>query len=135
MIVKIQTQIAVFTVQPLEIKIECISVVDIFSMNEADEYAISIMGITVSFAAIPKINAISITPSSPKRVPKGFKKSVHILSNGEPQTLILAKHHIIIPQGIDARIARKSTKIVLSKNERTRTSFMFGNLYDGSSSV
>lgn len=120
-------QIAVIMFQPLAIKIFLISYTfDISTNSPVDKYAISIIGITISFAGKPKINAIKITPSIPNKLANGFKKVVQCVSILTPDIFKLANIHINIPAGSATEIALPSTNSVLSNKERTIT---FPNLW------
>ena len=81
-------------------------------------YAITAIGITISFAGIPRINAIKIIPSSPKSRAKGSKKFEHRASRVEPLNDRFAISQIRRPAGIAAITARPSTKTVRSRSER-----------------
>lgn len=128
-------QIAVVMLQPLADRIFPSEAVDISVIVPAPEYAITIMGITVSFAGNPKMNAIKIMPSSPISLPSGSKKFAHILSTLSPPTVIFAARNIISPAGAATIAALPRTKRVLSNTERTITCEICGFLYGGISSV
>lgn len=128
--------IAVFIVQPFWMKISFI----IFSegrsvKEEAERYPIIIIGITISFAGSPKINASRITPSSPKRVANGSKKAEICASRLKSPILTFANSQIIIPAGTATVTARPSTNAVRSKSERTSIFKICGFLYGGISKV
>lgn len=90
-----------------------------------------IIGTTISFAGKPRINAIKITPSSPINCPKGSRNVVQCASRVMSFTCVFAMNHIIRPAGADIITARSNSFKVLSKTERTNTSFSFGILYGG----
>ena len=102
--------------------------------TEPPEYAIIIIGTTISFAGKPKMKAISITPSSPKILPIGSKNCDAAVSSEIPPTVILLISHIISPAGTAAIIARESTNSVRSKTDRTITFIICGRRYGGNSS-
>ena len=77
------------------------------------------MGITISFAGIPKINAVKIYPSNPIILAKGSRKFEIIFKIDNPFILILAKSQITRPAGIATSIALNSINKHLSKIERT----------------
>ena len=69
--------IAVFIVHPLLISTIFNSAKSFISIIlPVDMYAIKIIGTTISLAGNPKINAISITPSSPSMHAKGSSAEV-----------------------------------------------------------
>ena len=78
-----------------------------------------IIGITISFAGNPKMNAIRITPSSPKRCANGSKNDAQYVSRFMPFTLAFAIIQIISPAGAATKAALESTKSVRSNIERT----------------
>lgn len=78
-----------------------------------------IIGITISFAGNPKINASKITPSSPISEPRGWRKFEIITHRDSPFIIMFDINHITIPAGAATHIALKSTKMVLSSKERT----------------
>ena len=86
-----------------------------------DRYAIMIIGITISFAGSPKINANKITPSIPMSLagisstPAKYDNNVILLIF---QFAITQRR---IPAGAAVKTARPSTNIVLSKTERIIT--------------
>ena len=130
------TFMAVTMFQPFEISMLFNS--EIFGTSvktPCDKYAISIIGITISFAGKPKINAIKIMPSNPIKFPIGFKKLPKCVKSVPPQTETFAISHIIRPAGAETVIARPKTNSVLSKTERTKTLPICGTLYGGSSNV
>ena len=100
-----------------------------------DIYAITVIGITISLAGMPRINAIKITPSNPKRRAKGSRNRAHNASNELSPIKLFAISQMIRPAGIAATTALPSTNIVLSKTERISTLPICGILYGGSSRV
>ena len=86
-----------------------------------DIYAITVIGITISLAGIPRINAIKITPSNPNRRAKGSKKSAQRESRELSPIKTFAISQMIRPAGIAAMTALPNTNIVLSKIERIST--------------
>lgn len=98
-------------------------------------YIIIMIGITISFAGKPRMNASSITPSSPKKLPRGSKKSEQSLIIVVPLTVVFDINHISIPAGMDTTTALDSTNNVLSKTERTIIFPNCGFLNGGSSNV
>ncbi len=77
------------------------------------------MGITISFAGIPNINAVRIYPSNPIILAKGSRKFAITFKIDNPFTLIFAKSHITRPAGTATSIALNNTNEHLSKIERT----------------
>ena len=72
----IMVQSAVFIVHPLLIKISPIRETDEISLKfPLPRYAIKAIGITISFAGKPRMNANKITPSNPIASAIGFKNS------------------------------------------------------------
>ena len=94
-----------------------------------------IIGNTISFAGNPSINAISITPSRPSILAKGFKKSEQRKSRLIPPIFIFAIIHIKSPAGAATEIALPSTKTVLSMTDLMSILPNCGFLYGGSSSI
>ena len=86
-----------------------------------DEYAIIIIGITISFAGNPSMKAISITPSSPKSFANGSRNLEQCSRMVISETVTFAKIQIISPAGAATAADLASTKRVLSKTERTST--------------
>ena len=84
-------------------------------------YAISIIGMTISFAGKPSMNAIKITPSSPIKPANGSRKPAHTDKRLSPPILIFAASHIIAPAGAAIAAARPRTKSVRSNTERIIT--------------
>lgn len=136
----IRVKIIVFTavshVQPLS-ESRCLTAVRSVTavMLPVAIYAITIMGITVSFAGNPSINAIKITPSSPIKRAGASSAVQQMLSRDAPPILTFAKIHIISPAGAATAAALPSTKSVLSKTELTIIRPIAGRLYGGSSRV
>lgn len=91
------------------------------------------MGITISFAGKPKINAIIITPSSPISRPNGSRKSEQYLKSEISPIYIFAIIQIKSPAGAATAAARPNTNKVLSNTERIKTLPIRGFLYGGSS--
>ena len=91
-----------------------------------DIYAIIAIGMTISFAGKPSINARSITPSSPISLANGSRKPLEILRSVAPFTDIFAKSQIISPAGAATATALDKTKIVLSKTERISSCVICG---------
>lgn len=119
---KIITEIAVFTVQPFEIKSSRIAVMEESSVRlPVDIYAIIIIGITISFAGKPKMKAIKITPSSPKRWAKGSKNVAQWRKSEISFIKTFAISQITSPAGAATATERPSTNKVLSKTERIIT--------------
>ena len=98
-------------------------------------YAITTIGITISFAGKPSINAISITPSRPMSLAAGSRKSDAISKRLSPPTVILAASHMIAPAGAATAAARPSTNSVRSNTDLIITLPICGRRYGGSSSV
>ena len=127
-------QIAVVVVQPFETN-------NSFNADSesnwasvpCDRYAMIIIGITISFAGNPKINAIKITPSSPKIRANGSKNDEQILSRLAPSTVMFAISQIISPAGAATAAALPKTNKVLSKIERIITFVNCGLRKEGSS--
>lgn len=133
---KIIVHIAVVMFQPFDTKSSFTAVRLPVSESTPDAvYAIITIGITISFAGNPSINAIKITPSSPIRRANGSRKSEHILRILASPTVIFAARYIIIPAGAATAAARPRTKSVLSNTDRTITLPICGFRYGGSSSV
>ena len=129
-------QIAVKGVHPFATKISFNpESADISDKLPVERYAIIIIGITISFAGKARIKAISITPSSPKSVANGSRKSAQIASILLSPILMFAINQIIIPAGKATERERPKTKRVRSNTERTRTLKSWGFLNGGSSSV
>lgn len=84
----------------------------------AHKYAITIIGITISLAGNPNINAIKITPSSPIILAKGSKKDVQYFKRLISLTFIFERHQINKPAGAATNIALYNTNRVLSKIDR-----------------
>ena len=83
-------------------------------------YIIIISGNTISFAGKPKINAVSIIPSSPIIFPNGSRKSEIWVIIALSPTVILDNSQMISPAGAATVIALPNTNSVLSKRERVR---------------
>ena len=67
------------------------------------------------------MNAIKITPSSPKNLANGSKNVEHIESRLAPSNFKFAISHISAPAGAATAAALPKTNSVLSKTERTIT--------------
>lgn len=134
--VNIITLIAVSKFHPFAVKILPITATFSISINSLFfKYPIKIIGSTISFAGIPKINPVKIYPSRPINLANGFK-AFAIKSNIDiPPTLILENSHITIPAGAAIEIALPSTNKVLSNKERINILPICGVLYGGSSNV
>lgn len=91
-----------------------------------DIYAIIAMGITISFAGNPKMNAIIITPSRPIREPIGLRNAEQYPNNEVPFTEMFAISQIISPDGAATIAALPRTNRVLSRMERIRTFIISG---------
>ena len=98
-------------------------------------YVIMIIGITISLAGKPSINANNITPSSPINCANGSKKSEQYFNKVISFMLTFAISHIKAPAGAATETALPKTKRVRSKIERTITFPICGFLYGGISSV
>ena len=72
------------------------------------------MGITISLAGNPRINAKSITPSRPINLPAGSRKSARYARSEEPPVLIFARHQIRRPAGAATTTALNRTKTIFS---------------------
>lgn len=133
---KIIVHIAVVSVQPLSTNnIFNIAKSSISTNIPVSIYVIIIIGITISFAGNPKINAIRITPSNPINFANGSKKSEQYLIRDISLNVILLINHIISPAGIAITIALPNTKKVLSKIDLTITFTICGFLYGGNSKI
>lgn len=86
-----------------------------------DVYAIMMIGITISLAGNPRMNAIRITPSSPIKRANGSRKSEQMASGVVSPTRRFAISQISIPAGIAVITALPRTKAVLSKIDRIIT--------------
>ena len=127
---------AVSVVQPFSIKSSFISYRVRLSVTvPCDKYAIIIIGITISLAGKPSINARRITPSKPKSRAKGSKKPDAYAKSVVPETVTFAKIQITSPAGAATDIALPKTNRVLSRTERTITCRKSGFRYGGSSNV
>ena len=132
--VKIITFIAVSKVQPLEIKIFPIILTFSISINVLFlKYPIKIIGKTISFAGIPRINPVKIYPSIPINLAKGFKKLAIISKIDELSMQILENSQITMPAGAAIERALPKTNNVLSNKERTKILPICGVLYGGNS--
>lgn len=132
----ITIHIAVTEVQPLDInKSFSADSSDISVSTVPSEYAIIIIGTTISFAGKPSMNASNITPSSPIILPNGSRNSVQCDNSEASPAVTFAISHIISPAGIATITALPRTNSVLSRNALTRTFANCGVLYGGSSSV
>ena len=99
------------------------------------KYAIIIIGITISLAGKPNINAINITPSNPNSFAKGSKKLEMWFKMLISEIITLDNIHSIIPAGAATIMALPKTNSVLSNIDRIITLPNCGFLYGGSSSV
>jgi hypothetical protein len=82
---------AVIAVQPLPESTSERAAYELISVRQLPEvYAISIIGITSSFAGSPKMNAASITPSSPISLAAGSSHEQNHESSVSPPALIFA---------------------------------------------
>ena len=72
---KIEVHIAVFKVQPQEIKSSLIALTLLSVILPPDRYIITSRGRTISFAGSPNINASKIAPSIPKSAPNGSRNA------------------------------------------------------------
>lgn len=99
------------------------------------KYAIIIIGITISLAGKPNMNAINITPSNPNSFANGSKKLEIWFNRLTSEIITLDNIHSIIPAGAATIIALPKTNRVLSNIERIITLPNCGFLYGGSSSV
>lgn len=134
--VKISIHSAVFIVQPFATRTAHSSVLSLISTRlPCDIYDMRIMGTTISFAGNPSIKASRITPSSPISEPRGSKNPDICARIDKSPIFIFARIQIRSPHGIDAVQALPSTKIVLSRSERTSTFPICGRRYGGNSSV
>ena len=79
------------------------------------------MGITISFAGSPSMNAMSIYPSRPMSLLKGFKNNAECDNKLKSPIVIFAIIHIINPAGAATIIALAKTNKVLSNIECTIT--------------
>lgn len=128
------TQTAVTGVQPLWVRSTLSSAMLPSSARLPEAvYAIIMAGSTISLAGEPRIKAMSIVPSMPKKRAAGSRKSVHKERSEDPPTVIFARHQIISPAGAAITTARPRTKRVLSKTERTITLPICGRRKAGSS--
>lgn len=84
-------------------------------------YAIIMIGITISLAGNPKINAIKITPSSPMSWANGSRKPEQWASSDASPMWIFAISQISNPAGAATATALPSTNKVRSKMERRMT--------------
>lgn len=133
---KIIVQMAVFIVQPFKINTFFISIkLFICSSSPDSVYAIIAIGITISFAGKPRINAVSSTPSNPIILAKGSRKLVICVKIETSYMFILARSHITIPVGNATITALPSTNKVLSNIERIMVLPILGTLYGGNSKV
>lgn len=129
-------QIAVFIVHPFNNSMFLISTRLLICESSPDKvYAIIAIGITISLAGNPRINAASKTPSNPIILAIGSRKSVICFKIEISEIVILAKSHITIPVGNATKAARPKTNNVLSKTERTIVLPILGTLYGGNSNV
>ena len=79
------------------------------------------IGITISLAGKPRINAIRITPSSPISLANGSRNSAQAFNRLVSPHFILATSHISSPAGAATAAALPSTNRVRSKIDRTIT--------------
>lgn len=129
-------QTAVTHVQPLSTKSWCICVrLSISRMLPWAVYAMMIIGITISLAGNPSMNAMRITPSSPRSLANGSRKPQQCVSRLTPPASTLASSHMTSPAGAATTTARPRTNNVLSNIERTITFPICGRLYGGNSNV
>ena len=84
-------------------------------------YAIIAIGITISLAGNPKINAMRRIPSRPISLANGSRKFAQIFKTLKLPILTFAKIHIIRPAGAATATALPRTNIVLSKIDLTIT--------------
>lgn len=84
------------------------------------------MGITISLAGSPRINAIRITPSIPRSLAKGSRKPEQWANRVMPFTCTFAMTQIKRPAGAATAMALPSTNRVRSKMERTITLPIWG---------
>ena len=80
-----------------------------------------IIGKTISFAGKPRMNASSITPSSPIKRPSGSRNDESSAIRLCPPTLTFAQTHSSAPAGAATAAALPRTKSVLSKTELMMT--------------
>lgn len=119
---KIIVQIPVVQLHPFATKIFFISKTLVISVKlPCAKYAIIIIGMTISFAGKPRMNAIKITPSSPISFANGSRKSAQVFSRLVSPHLILATSQISNPAGAATAAALPSTNRVRSKIDRTIT--------------
>ena len=74
-----------------------------------------------------------MTPSIPKSLPNGSRKSAHLESSVTSPTDMFARSHSISPAGAATVTALPRTNTVLSRSERTSTLPICGRRYGGSS--
>ena len=101
----------------------------------AERYAATIIGRTISFAGNPKINAVRITPSSPKNLANGSRKPVICESSEKFPTEIFESSQMTSPAGAATAAALDKTKRVLSKTDLTTVRPTCGIRNGGSSRV
>lgn len=130
------TLIAVTHVQPLSTS-SCFSTLrsDTSSMLPCAIYVMIMIGMTISLAGNPSINASKITPSSPKSLANGSRNPEQCAKRVTSPTEMFAIAHMTSPAGAATMTALPNTNRVRSKIERTMTLPICGRLYGGSSSV
>lgn len=96
-----------------------------------DKYAISAIGITISLAGNPRINARSITPSIPTNLPTGSSTSAILQSKVVSATWMFASTHMIKPAGAATTTALSKTNIIFSRMVSPIKVNILGFLYGG----
>lgn len=93
------------------------------------------MGNTISFAGIPKMNAVKMYPSNPINCANGLRKFAIIVNKLSPFIPILANSQMTNPAGAATDMALPSTNNVLSKMDLTTIFPTWGFLYGDNSST
>ena len=132
---KMIVQIAVMYVQPFLISNNFNEVKSRDVNFDSFIYIIMAMGITISFAGNPRINASSMTPPRPNVFANGSKNKDICFITDKPFMLIFESIHISSPIGADMITARANIWSVLSNMERIITLPILGFLKGGISSM
>lgn len=88
----------------------------------------TIIGITISLAGRPRMNARRMYPSIPSSRPKGSKIFALRSRMLIPLTLVFAISHITRPAGAATATALARTNMVLSKSDLTKIRPIWGFL-------
>lgn len=131
-----QVQSAVVVVQPFDTRTSRKEVSEVASDNvPPDIYAISAIGITISLAGNPRTNAISNTPSIPRKCPTPSNAEHIELRTVPSEVFMLAKSQMTSPAGAATATARRSTNSTFSFILTSTVLSILGFLYGGISII